>query len=74
MLRPGERGFVVGITAEGAMKRHFLDMGITTGVPITLERVAPFGDPVAVRVGLAGDAAAGQRAAQAAKVGPQHCA
>lgn len=50
MLRPGERGFVVGITAEGAMKRHFLDMGITTGVPITLERVAPFGDPVAVRV------------------------
>ena len=50
MLNPGERGFVAGITAEGAMKRHFLDMGITTGVPITLERVAPFGDPVAVRV------------------------
>ncbi len=50
MLKPGERGFVAGITAEGAMKRHFLDMGITTGVPITLERVAPFGDPVAVRV------------------------
>ena len=50
MLRPGERGIVAGITAEGAMKRHFLDMGITTGVPVTLERVAPFGDPVAVRL------------------------
>ncbi len=50
MLRPGEHGFVAGITAEGAMKRHFLDMGITTGVLITLERVAPFGDPIAVRV------------------------
>lgn len=49
-LRAGERGVVEGITAEGAMKRHFLDMGITTGVPITLERVAPFGDPIAVRL------------------------
>lgn len=32
------------------MKRHFLDMGITTGVQVKLERVAPFGDPVAVRL------------------------
>lgn len=50
MLKPGESGMVAGITAEGAMKRHFLDMGITTGVPIILERVAPFGDPIAVRL------------------------
>lgn len=50
MLRPGESGIVDSITAEGAMKRHFLDMGITKGVPITMERIAPFGDPVAVRL------------------------
>ncbi len=50
MLRPGECGTVASITAEGAMKRHFLDMGITTGVQVKLERVAPFGDPVAVRL------------------------
>ena len=37
-------------TAEGALKRHFLDMGITKGVVVTMERVAPFGDPVAVRL------------------------
>ena len=49
-LKPGESGIVDSITAEGAMKRHFLDMGITKGVPITMERVAPFGDPVAVRL------------------------
>ena len=38
------------ITADGALKRHFLDMGITKGVVVTMERIAPFGDPVAVRL------------------------
>lgn len=50
MLKPGQSGIVMGITAEGAIKRHFLTMGITTGVVIKLERVAPFGDPLAVRL------------------------
>lgn len=49
-LRPGEVGVVAQITAEGALKRHFLDMGITKGVPVMMERIAPFGDPVAVRL------------------------
>lgn len=49
-LKPGESGIVESITAEGAMKRHFLDMGITKGVTVTMERIAPFGDPVAVRL------------------------
>lgn len=49
-LRPGEVGVVEQITAEGALKRHFLDMGITKGVPVMMERIAPFGDPVAVRL------------------------
>ena len=49
-LHPGEVGVVAQITAEGALKRHFLDMGITKGVPVMMERIAPFGDPVAVRL------------------------
>ena len=49
-LKPGQSGVVDRITAEGALKRHFLDMGITKGVVVTMERVAPFGDPVAVRL------------------------
>ncbi|MDY3617444.1 FeoA family protein [Agathobaculum sp.] len=49
-LKPGEVGVVDHITAEGALKRHFLDMGITKGVPVMMERIAPFGDPVAVRL------------------------
>ena len=44
-LKPGQSGVVDGLTAAGAVKRHFLDMGITKG-----ERIAPFGDPIAVRL------------------------
>lgn len=49
-LRPGESGVVHSLTAEGAVKRHLLDLGITAGVRVTMERAAPFGDPVAVRL------------------------
>ncbi len=49
-LKPGQTGVVQSITAEGAVKQHFLDMGITRGVRIQLERRAPFGDPLAVRL------------------------
>lgn len=49
-LQPGQSGIVESLSAEGAIKRHFLDMGITKGVRITVERVAPFGDPIAVQL------------------------
>ena len=49
-LKPGQSGIVESLSAEGAIKRHFLDMGITKGVRITVERVAPFGDPIAVQL------------------------
>lgn len=49
-LKPGESGIVQSLTAEGAVKHHFLDLGITKGVRITVERIAPFGDPIAVRL------------------------
>ena len=49
-LAPGQSGVVESLTAEGAVKRHFLDMGITKGVRITVDRIAPFGDPIAVRL------------------------
>lgn len=48
MLKPGESGCVTAIRAQDIMKRHFLDMGITTGVRVTMQRIAPFGDPIAI--------------------------
>ncbi len=49
-LRPAQCGIVADLASVGAVKRRFLDMGITRGVTITVERVAPFGDPIAVRL------------------------
>lgn len=49
-LKPGESGIVQSITAQGAVKQRFLDMGLTQGVHVQLERRAPFGDPIAVRL------------------------
>lgn len=49
-LKPGESGIVQNITAEGAVKQRFLDMGLTHGVQVLLERRAPFGDPLAIRL------------------------
>lgn len=49
-LKPGQSGIVENLSVEGVIKRHFLDMGITKGVCITVDRVAPFGDPIAVRL------------------------
>ena len=49
-LKPGQSGIVRKLTAQGAVNQRFLDMGITRGVSVTLERRAPFGDPLAVRL------------------------
>ena len=35
---------------EGAVKRRSMDMGITKGVDIKVEKVAPLGDPMEVIV------------------------
>lgn len=45
-LRPGERGRVLAIGTQGAMRQRILDMGITPKVEIQLIKVAPLGDPL----------------------------
>lgn len=45
-LKPGERGIVAQVGGEGALHRHLLDMGITPGVSILLQKTAPMGDPL----------------------------
>jgi len=45
-LKPGESGVVAVVGGDGALHRHLLDMGITPGVTILLQKTAPMGDPV----------------------------
>ena len=49
-LQPGESGVVESVGGEGALHRHLLDMGITPGVRVTLQKTAPLGDPVEIHL------------------------
>lgn len=50
-LSPGEVGRVVGFeVGQRAYRRKLLSMGLTPGVEFEILRVAPLGDPVAIRV------------------------
>jgi len=49
-LKPGEKGKVIKISGSGPVQRRILDMGIVKGTEIEVERIAPLGDPVEVKV------------------------
>ncbi len=49
-LALGESAIITEVGGEGALRQHFLDMGIIPGVKITLEKYAPLGDPIELRV------------------------
>ena len=49
-LKPGEKGRIVKIFGSGSVHRRILDMGITKGTQIEMERVAPLGDPIEVKI------------------------
>ncbi len=45
-LKPGESAVVETVGGEGALRQHFLDMGVIPGVKMTLVKLAPMGDPM----------------------------
>ena len=45
-LKPGESAVVETVGGEGALRQHFLDMGVIPGVTMTLVKLAPMGDPM----------------------------
>ena len=49
-LRPGETGVVEGVGGEDALHRHLLDMGLTPGVRVLLQKTAPMGDPLEIHL------------------------
>jgi len=51
-LKSGEKGTIVSFSDEGdvELKRHLLGMGFVKGSEITLEKVAPLGDPIKLRL------------------------
>ena len=49
-LKIGQTARVDKVGGEGALRQHFLDMGVIPGVEMTLVKLAPLGDPMELRI------------------------
>lgn len=49
-LRPGDSGTIRFVQGSGALRRRLLEMGMLPGTDLRVERVAPLGDPIELRV------------------------
>jgi len=49
-LTPGESGRIVRVGAAEKLRQRLLSMGLVVGEVIRVERVAPLGDPISIRV------------------------
>lgn len=49
-LTIGQSAEIEKVGGEGALRQHFLDMGVIPGAEITLEKFAPMGDPMELRI------------------------
>jgi ferrous iron transport protein B len=49
-LKPGQSARVLAVGGEGALRQHFLDMGVIPGAELSLVKLAPMGDPMELRI------------------------
>lgn len=49
-LKIGESGIIANVGGEGALRLRFLDMGLIPGTQVTLQKVAPMGDPIQIHL------------------------
>ncbi len=49
-LKVGASARIITVGGEGALRQHFLDMGIIPGAELTVTKLAPMGDPMELNV------------------------
>lgn len=49
-LKAGESAVITKVGGEGALRQHFLDMGVIPGAEVTVVKFAPMGDPVELQI------------------------
>lgn len=49
-LEIGQSAAIDVVGGDGALRQHFLDMGVIPGAEVTLEKFAPMGDPMELRI------------------------
>ena len=49
-LQPQEKGKIVRVGGKKGIRRRLMDMGVVKGAVIVMQRVAPLGDPVEIKI------------------------
>lgn len=49
-LKVGRSGVIATVGGDGALRCRLLDMGLTPRTKVTLQKVAPMGDPIEIRI------------------------
>lgn len=49
-LKVGESGVVVSFKGKGSLRKHLMEMGFVRGANVEIQRVAPMGDPIEIKV------------------------
>ena len=49
-LKIGESAVITAVGGEGALRQHFLDMGVIPGAEVTVVKFAPMGDPMELQI------------------------
>ena len=50
VLKPGEKATVHKIKGNSTIRQRFMDMGLSRGQEIIVERIAPLGDPIEITI------------------------
>ena len=49
-LQIGKSAVIRAVGGEGALRQHFLDMGVIPGAEVTMVKLAPMGDPMEIQI------------------------
>ena len=49
-LNIGESAVITAVGGEGALRQHFLDMGLIPKTKVVVKKIAPMGDPIEIRL------------------------
>ena len=49
-LKPGQHAVITAVGGEGSLRLRLLDMGLIPRTAVALQKIAPMGDPIEIRV------------------------
>lgn len=49
-MQPLDRGIIIKVGGRKGIRRRLMDMGVVNGAEVVVQRVAPLGDPVEIKI------------------------